>query len=52
MSRLAGTGLVRGNHPPGLATTRLPSDKDDDALVPILFDGGTLVLRPYFKPAL
>ena len=120
--RPAGGGsiLVRGNHPPGLATTRLPSDKDgdatlqdaevvlswgafctlgasctvralhvrsdqagfslnrsvltasevssgdrkhvlsesgtyrgntDDALVPILFDGGTLVLRPYFKPA-
>ena len=120
--RPAGGGsiLVRGNHPPGIATTRLPSDKDgdatlqdaevvlcwgafatlgssctlralhvrsdqagfslnrsvltasevssrdrkhvlsdsgtyrgnsDDALVPILFDGGTLVLRPYFKPA-
>ena len=113
--------FVRGNHPPGLATTRLPSDQDgdatlqdaelvigwgafctlgssctvralhvrseqagfdlnrsvltasevssgdrkhvlsesgtyrgnsDDALVPILFNGGTLVLRPYFKPAL
>ena len=116
-----GSILVRGNHPPGLATTRLPSDRDgdatlqdaelvlcwgafctlgssctvralhirsdqagfdlnrsvltaseissgdrkhvlsesgtyrgntDDALVPILFTGGTLVLRPYFKPAL
>ena len=115
-----GSILVRGNHPPGLATTRLPSDRDgdatlqdaelvlcwgafctlgssctvralhirsdqagfdlnrsvltasevssgdrkhvlsdsgtyrgntDDALVPILFNGGTLVLRPYFKPA-
>ena len=121
--RPAGGGsiLVRGNHTPGIATTRLPSDQSgestlqdaelvlcwgafctlgspctvravhirsdqagfdlnrsvltasevssgdrrhvlsesgtyrgntDDALVPILFNGGTLVVRPYFKPAL
>ena len=34
---LSESGTYRGN--------------SDDALVPILFDGGTLVLRPYFKPA-